>query len=94
MRIALGSDTLHGLIWQEMRVLTENGFTPMQALRAGTINGAELCGVEDKLGTLEKGKLADIIAVNGNPLDDFAVMENVPFVMKAGKVHYSPTGIV
>ncbi|AZS48006.1 metal-dependent hydrolase family protein [Microbacterium oxydans] len=90
LRVAVGTDTLHGLLWEEMRVLSEYGFTPMEALRAGTINGAELCGAGDKLGTLEVGKTADIIAVVGDPLSDFSVLESVPFVMKAGTIHYAP----
>jgi imidazolonepropionase-like amidohydrolase len=63
------------------------GMTPEQALRSATLGGAELLGWADKLGTLEPGKLADIIAVPGDPLVDVGVLENVRFVMKNGVVY-------
>ena len=60
---------------------------PMDALRAGTSADAELLGLADKIGTLESGKLADIVAVPGNPLQDIRQTEHVFFVMKEGVVY-------
>jgi imidazolonepropionase-like amidohydrolase len=55
-----------------------------------TANSAELIGIADKVGTLEKGKWADVIAVEGNPLEDITLLEDVRFVMKGGVVYKSP----
>jgi imidazolonepropionase-like amidohydrolase len=63
------------------------GFTPMDAIKTATINAAELLGIENKLGSLEKEFLADIIAVKADPLKDISVLQNVSFVMKEGKVY-------
>ena len=65
--------------------MVRRGMTPLHALQTATINAADLLGVDDRA-KLEEGKLADIIAVNGNPLDDIKVMEEVSFVMKGGDV--------
>jgi imidazolonepropionase-like amidohydrolase len=61
--------------------------TPIEALRAATVNGAELLGRSSEIGTLEPGKFADIVAVDGDPLADITVMERVVFVMKGGEVY-------
>jgi imidazolonepropionase-like amidohydrolase len=61
--------------------------TPMQAIRSGTSTAAELLGWSDKLGTIEAGKWADIVAVSGDPLKDIKELENVKFVMKGGAVY-------
>ena len=71
---------------RELGTLVEAGMTPMQAIEAATRVGAEVLGWEDRLGTLEAGKLADIIAVEGNPLGDLTAMEHVRFVMLGGKI--------
>lgn len=71
---------------REFATLVEAGMTPMEAIQAGTRVNAELLGWDDRLGTLESGKLADIIAVAGNPLDDIAQLEKVSFVMLGGRV--------
>jgi imidazolonepropionase-like amidohydrolase len=63
------------------------GMTPMQAIRTGTSTAAELLGWSDKLGTIEAGKWADIVAVNGDPLKDIKELENVKFVMKGGAAY-------
>jgi len=60
--------------------------TPMQAIRAGTSVAAELLGWGDKLGTIEAGKWADIVAISGDPLKDITELANVKFVMKGGAV--------
>jgi len=71
---------------REFGTLVEAGMTPMQAIKAGTSLNAELMGWDDKLGTLEPGKLADIIAVSGDPVADIRALEEVVFVMKGGEV--------
>jgi imidazolonepropionase-like amidohydrolase len=91
VKIAFGTD-VGGFPWdineaREFSYETKFGMTPMQAIRSATIVAAELIGQEDQLGSLEAGKLADIVAVPGNPLDDITVMEKVRFVMKDGKVY-------
>jgi len=77
---------------REMAVLVEAGLTPMQAIQAGTRVGAELLRWDDRLGTVEAGKLADLVAVAGNPLDDMKALERVDFVMIGGRVAKSPGG--
>ena len=66
------------------------GMTPAQAVRSATVTAAELLGMQDSLGTIEAGKLADIVAVPGDPLADVSVMEKVDFVMKGGVVYRKP----
>ena len=75
---------------REFATLTEIGMTNMEAIQAGTRVNAEMLGWDDKLGTLEAGKLADIIAIPGNPLDDITLLEEVSFVMLGGRVLKSP----
>lgn len=70
----------------EVRLMNKAGLTPMQIIVSATQNAAIVCGQGDKLGTLEKNKLADLIAVNGDPLKDIEVLEKVHFVMKGGNV--------
>lgn len=65
---------------------TEAGMTPMEIIHAATRNAAELLGMQDRIGTLEQGKLADIIAVPGDPLKDVHALEHAKFVMKGGAV--------
>ena len=67
--------------------MVEAGMPPAKAIQAATINAATMLGIEDKLGTLEAGKFADIVAVKGNPLEDITTLENVQFVMKGGKIY-------
>jgi imidazolonepropionase-like amidohydrolase len=95
VRIAVGVD-LGGysadptVFAREFAVLVEAGMTPAQAIQAGTRVGAELLGWDDRLGTLEAGKVADIIAVTGNPLEDISTLERVSFVMIGGKIAKQP----
>ncbi|HET6203883.1 MAG TPA: amidohydrolase family protein [Planctomycetota bacterium] len=89
VRIAFGTDATvfpHGLNAREFRALVEGGLPPAEALRAATTTAAELLGWEDRIGALEPGKLADAIAVRGNPLADVSALERVVFVMKGGEV--------
>jgi imidazolonepropionase-like amidohydrolase len=66
--------------------LTKGGMKPIDALRAATVNAAELVGLKGQTGEIKQGMLADIIAVSGNPLSDISNIERVAFVMKSGKV--------
>jgi len=75
---------------REFAVLHEAGMTPMEAIQAGTRVNAELLQWEDRLGTIEVGKLADIIAVAGNPLENLNALEDVSFVMVGGKIVKRP----
>jgi imidazolonepropionase-like amidohydrolase len=75
---------------REMAVLVEAGLTPMQAIQAGTRVGAELLRWDDRLGTVQVGKLADLVAVAGNPLDDMKALERVEFVMIGGRMVKAP----
>jgi imidazolonepropionase-like amidohydrolase len=59
----------------------------MEAIKAATTSAADLLGITAKTGSITKGKLADIIAVDGNPLEDIKTMKNVNFVMKEGKIY-------
>src|SRR5277367_2838652 len=70
----------------ELIALTQVGMTPLQAIRAATLNASELMGWQDRVGALDVGKYADLIAVEGDPLTDIATLQKVKFVMKGGKV--------
>jgi imidazolonepropionase-like amidohydrolase len=85
VNLAVGTDSMHGAMGFEMEALVDFGASPMQAILAATRNGARLCGIADKVGTIEKGKMADFIALPANPLDDIRHMRDVAFVYKAGK---------
>ena len=90
VKIAFGTDSgvsAHGDNAQEFSLMVEAGMKPADALLSATVNSASLLGISDILGTLEEGKLADIVAVQGNPLDDISLMESVSFVMKDGVVY-------
>ncbi|HEX4749049.1 MAG TPA: amidohydrolase family protein [Bryobacteraceae bacterium] len=90
VKVALGTDAAvypHGNNALEFVLLAADGMTPAQALRAGTSVDANLLGLQDKIGTLEPGKLADVVAVPGNPIENIKVTQSVLFVMKEGKVY-------
>jgi imidazolonepropionase-like amidohydrolase len=90
VKISLGTDAAvypHGNNALEFVLLVADGMTPAQALRAGTSVAADLLGLAEKIGTLEAGKLADVVAVPGNPLADIKVTQSVLFVMKEGTVY-------
>ncbi|MDX1570878.1 MAG: amidohydrolase family protein [Xanthomonadales bacterium] len=92
INIALGSDAgvmPHRDARLEFHAMVRRGMTPLQALRSATINAADLLGVDDR-GQLNPGMLADIVAVDGNPLEDIRTVEEVRFVMKGGDVILSP----
>ncbi len=90
VNIAFGTDSgvsAHGDNAQEFGLMVDAGMPVSEALKSATMNAAKLLRIDDKLGSLEAGKLADIVAVPGNPFDDIHVMEKVSFVMKDGKVY-------
>ena len=96
VRIGLGTDfvgfPVEGMA-REFAMLVEVGMTPMGAIQAGTRVNAELLGWEDRVGTLEPGKLADLVAVPGDPLEDISQLENVSFVMLGGTIiHHNGAG--
>ena len=87
--MAFGTDSgvyPHGDNARQFSKMVEWGMKPLDAIQAATINAADLIGMPDKLGTLETGHYADVIAVNGDPLSDVKILENVKFVLKAGAV--------
>jgi imidazolonepropionase-like amidohydrolase len=95
LRISFGTDAAvypHGQNAKEFKLMVDLGMKPIDALKSATANDAELLGISQKVGTLEKGKLADVIAVPGDPTMDITATERVSFVMKEGKVirHGSP----
>ncbi len=90
VKIAFGTDagvSKHGRNADEFELMVKHGMTPAAAIEAATVNAADLLGLAGEIGTLEPGKAADIIAVDGNPLADVTVLKDVDFVMKGGKVH-------
>jgi imidazolonepropionase-like amidohydrolase len=89
VKIGFGTDAAvypHGMNAHEFAVYVKLGMTPLAAIQTATINDADLLGWSDKIGTLEPGKWADIIAVDGDPLADVTTLERVKFVMKGGEV--------
>ena len=89
VKIGMGTDAAvypHGLNAHELEVYVQLGMTPLGAIQSATINDADLLGWKDKIGALEAGKWADIIAVDGDPLHDITVLQRVKFVMKGGQV--------
>jgi len=90
VKVAFGTDAAvypHGLNAREFNVYVQMGMTPIQAIQTATVNAADLLGWSDRVGTLEPGKFADIIAVNGDPAKDVTLLENPVLVMKGGVVY-------
>ena len=96
VKVALGTDAAvypHGLNAHELDVyVNQMGMTPLAALQTATVNAADLMGWSRKVGTLEPGHWADMIAVEGNPLSDVRLLQHVQFVMKSGVVYKSESG--
>jgi len=92
VKIAFGTDagvSPHGDNAKEFIFMVEAGMPEMEAIQSATLSTAKLMRIDDKLGTIETGKLADIIAVNGDPIEDIEAMMKVSFVMKEGVVYKS-----
>jgi len=89
VKIAFGTDagvSKHGRNADEFEAMVKYGMPPAEAVKAATVNAADLLGLAAEIGTIEPGKRADIIAVSGDPLTDIAVLKQVRFVMKDGRV--------
>lgn len=89
VKISFGTDAAvfpHGQNAKEFKLMTDLGMSPIDALKSATANDADLLGLSQKVGTLEKGKLADVIAMPGDPTQDITATERVSFVMKEGKI--------
>ena len=90
VKIAAGFDASeigrHGKNAAELAAMVKRGLTPLEAIQATTINAAELMSWQDRVGALEPGHYADLIAVDGDPLKDITVLQHVKFVMKGGTV--------
>ena len=91
MRISYGTD-VGGYAWtenqaKELSYMVRYGMTPMQAIQSATSVAAALLDRTDDLGTVEKGHFADLVAVDGDPLQDISRLEHVRFVMKGGQVY-------
>src|SRR5690242_20219033 len=90
VKVAFGTDAAvypHGLNAHEFNEYVHMGMTPLQAIQTATVNAADLLGWSDRIGTLEQGKFADIVAVNGDPLKDVTLLQSPVFVMKGGTVY-------
>lgn len=90
VKIAFGTDAgvyPHGKNYMEFQYMVEAGMPPMEAIKAATVNAADLLGISDQAGSIVKGKFADIVAVDGDPLVDIKTMKNIAFVMKEGKIY-------
>ena len=93
MKIVFGTD-MGGIPWtepiaQEFARMVEFGMAPMDAIQSATSRAAAMLDMQGKIGVVAPGAFADIIAVNGDPLRDIKILENVQFVMKDGKVYKS-----
>jgi len=97
VKVALGTDAAvypHGLNAHELDVyVNQFGMTPLAALQTATLNAADLMSWTNHVGAIEPGKWADIIAVNGDPLKDVRLLQNVQFVMKSGIVYKNQSGV-
>ena len=88
--MAVGSDVgpfPHGTQAREFVLMVKYGISPLAVLQADLVNGAKLLGWEGRIGSLEPGYWADVVAVSGDPLADISAVENVSFVMKGGVIY-------
>jgi len=89
VKIAFGTDAgvqAHGTNWKEFVYMVKFGMPAIETIQSATINTAKMLGIDSTLGSIEVGKIADLIAVDGNPIQDINVMEKISFVMKEGRV--------
>ncbi len=90
VKIAFGTDSgvsVHGENAREFELMVEGGMSPMKAIQSATLEAARLLKIDDRLGTLEAKKIADVVAVKGNPIQDITATYDVVFVMKEGVVY-------
>ena len=88
VKIAFGTDAgvqAHGTNWREFVYMSENGMPPIETIKAATIETAKLLSIDITHGSITVGKVADLVAVKGNPLDDMYLMQDISFVMKGGE---------
>jgi imidazolonepropionase-like amidohydrolase len=93
VKMAFGTDAgvcAYGTSAKQFAFMVKYGMTPMQAIQAATSNAADLLGHSDEIGSIKAGKDADIVAVTGDPISDIRLLEDVKFVMKAGKIYKQP----
>ncbi len=93
VKIAFGTDSgvsPHGENGREFALMVECGMSPMKAIQSATLTAAQLLRIDDRLGTIEPSKLADIVAVKGNPIEDIKLLQQVTFVMKDGVIYKGP----
>jgi len=96
VKIGMGTDAgvyPHGRNTEEFHQMVDLGMKPIDALKAGTSRDADLLGLSDKIGTLEAGKLADVVAVPGDPVENIRQTEHVFFVMKEGVIYKNESGV-
>jgi imidazolonepropionase-like amidohydrolase len=93
VKIAMGTDMLPAdpydgtlAVYREIEWMVQGGMRPIDALRAATLSAAELCEIDDRLGSVVPGKLADLIAMPSNPLENIRALRQINFVMKNGQV--------
>ncbi len=94
--IAFGTDAgamPHGENYREALLMVDYGMSPLEVIRSATLAAADVMDLSDEIGSIESGKLADLIAVRSNPLDNISTLRDVVFVMKGGQVYQSPAGI-
>jgi imidazolonepropionase-like amidohydrolase len=90
VKVAMGTDAAvfpHGLNARELAVYVKLGMSPVEAIRTATVNAADLLGWSDRVGSIEIGKYADLVAVDGDPLADISTLQKVKFVMKGGTLY-------
>ncbi len=86
INLTVGTDSMHGLLWFELKFLTDNGYSTHQAVEAATSKAAKACQIDDMLGTLTPGKIADFIVLKENPLADIKALSKVDQVYKSGEL--------
>ena len=88
VKVAFGTDTFfpHEQAAREFSTLVEFKLTPLQAIRSATLTAAEMLELDEEIGTIEAGKLADIVAGSSNSLEEIKILEDVKFVVKSGQV--------
>lgn len=94
VKFAVGTDAHHGGLALEMKYLVDMGASPKQAIEAGTYAAAQVCGLAEKISTLEPGKYADLVGVQGNPLEDITSLQRVQTVILNGQIKYGASDLI